>query len=190
MHKTDLVLGIIFVFAMAAPCGHAQSLYKESSYRGLATDSKAARIGDSITVLVTETAAAESSIGNNSNENSANSVSGSNQTNTESLTTSANSDYKLGGKVTRKGKLLAKLTVTVHEVLPSGELVIKGEQTIQVNNEKQLISISGNIRSVDIDADNTVLSSKISNAQLSYSGEGFIGSDKPGVITEFFRWLF
>jgi len=168
----------------------AESLYDQSNYRGLVDDTKAHHVGDSLTVLVIESSSAETKHATNTNETTSNSASGSTQSDTKSLSVDTASKYKKDGDITRAGKLLARVTVTVHEVLPSGELRIKGEQKIQINDEVQEINLAGNIRPIDIDADNTVLSTKIANAKIVYKGKGYSSDDKPGFITSFFRWLF
>ncbi len=169
---------------------HGESLYQEANYRGLANDVKARLVGDSITVVILETSSAETSNQVDTIESSDNSVSANNSSNTESASIDTNSTYRSGGEVNRSGELLARMTVTIHEILPTGEFRIKGEQKIQINDELQSITLSGNIRPTDIEADNTVLSTRIANARITYKGRGYTSDDEPGAITEFFRWLF
>jgi len=181
---------ICLIMCLSGPCANSESLYHQDSYRGLVNDTKAGHIGDSLTVLVVENSSAETKHATNTNETTGDSVSGSTQSNNKSLSVDTTSKYGNDGVITRAGKLLARVTVTVHELLPSGELRIKGEQKIQINDETQEISLAGNIRPIDIGADNTVLSTKIANARIVYKGKGYSSDDTPGYITRFFRWLF
>ena len=182
---------LFFVLAVMFPqYVLSESLFLETSYRGLVNDAKASHIGDSITVLIVENSKAESTTEIDSIEASDNSVGANNGSNTESLGIGTDSKYRNSGEVARTGKLVAKITVTIHEILPTGELRVKGEQNIQINDEVQEITLSGNIRPMDVNADNTILSTRIANAQITYKGEGYISDDEPGVITQFFRWLF
>ncbi|MGW8193918.1 MAG: flagellar basal body L-ring protein FlgH, partial [Desulforhopalus sp.] len=64
---------------------------------------------------------------------------------------------------------------------PNGQLKIRGGKEVMVNNEVQMIYLTGIIRPVDITAANTVLSSKVLNARISYTGKGSVSDkQKPG----------
>ena len=81
------------------------------------------------------------------------------------------------GSTTRKEDLTASLTTQVIGKYSNGQLKIRGGKEVMVNNEVQVIYLTGIIRPVDITAANTVHSSKILNARISYTGKGAI-SDK------------
>ncbi|MCB0321343.1 MAG: flagellar basal body L-ring protein FlgH [Bdellovibrionales bacterium] len=83
--------------------------------------------------------------------------------------------YKGEGGTTRKGSLKASISAMVAEVLPSGILRIEGEKIISVNNEEQIMVISGLVRPKDINAANEVNSSKIANLRVDYFGRGVVG---------------
>lgn len=59
-------------------------------------------------------------------------------------------------------------------MLPNGNLVINGNRMITVNDEKQILEISGIVRPEDLSADNTVLSSLVADAQIKYAGKGAV----------------
>ena len=184
----------IWSFALAAcilSCSvSAESLYRETNYRGLVNDAKAQHIGDSITVEVFETSSAQTKNETDTSEETDLGLAASNGSNSEGVSLDTDSNYKSGGAVSRTGKLLARMTVTIHEILPTGELRIKGEQKIRINDEVQSITLSGNIRAIDIDGNNTVHSTRIANARIMYKGRGYTSDDTPGLLTEFFRWVF
>ncbi|MCF6186106.1 MAG: flagellar basal body L-ring protein FlgH [Desulfobulbaceae bacterium] len=85
--------------------------------------------------------------------------------------------FKGSGKTTRKEDLLATLTTQVVKVYPNGNMKIRGGKSVVVNNENQIIYLTGIIRPYDVSAANEVDSSKILNAQIAYTGKGII-SDK------------
>ncbi len=86
--------------------------------------------------------------------------------------------------------MVAQLSVTIQEVLPNGDYVILGEQKMHVNGESTTIAVRGRIRSADIDSDNTIVSSRIADAQINYDGKGFVSrSAKPGLINRLFSIL-
>jgi len=86
-------------------------------------------------------------------------------------------NFKGSGKTTRKENLLATLTTQVIKVYPNGNMKIRGGKSVVVNNENQIIYLTGIIRPSDVSAANEVDSSKILNARIAYTGKGVI-SDK------------
>jgi len=85
------------------------------------------------------------------------------------------------GTTSRSGDLTAYITARVIEVLSNGNLMIEGSREIEVNNEKQFITLTGVIRTRDVDAENVILSTYISGARITYSGAGIIDErQRPG----------
>lgn len=95
------------------------------------------------------------------------------------------------GGTTRGGSLSAKMTVVVSDVLSNGNLLVEGVQTITVNSEQQKIILRGQVRPEDIGRDNTVYSTYVANAEITYLGDGVVGDkQKPGILSRIFSWLF
>ena len=90
---------------------------------------------------------------------------------------SFSNEFTGSGKTTRSEDLVATLTTQVIEVYPNGNMKIRGGKSVTVNNENQIIYLTGIVRSFDITADNTIDSGNILNAQIAYTGKGAI-SDK------------
>ncbi|MEN2986419.1 MAG: flagellar basal body L-ring protein FlgH [Thermodesulfovibrionaceae bacterium] len=88
---------------------------------------------------------------------------------------SAKSDFKGDGDTERTGKIIGTITAKVVEVLPNGNLVIESRKEIIVNNEKEILVLRGIIRPDDINPNNTVLSQYVADAQIYLVGEGAIG---------------
>jgi flagellar L-ring protein FlgH len=93
-------------------------------------------------------------------------------------------NFQGDGTTSRSGDLTAQLSVQVVGLYPNGNLKIRGGKEVMLNNEVQIIYITGIVRPVDVTATNTVDSNKILNARISYTGKGII-SDKqePGWLT-------
>lgn len=87
---------------------------------------------------------------------------------------SGNSEFKGKGDTNREGKLIATITAKVVEVMPNGNLVLEARKEMTINNEKQILVFTGMTRPDDIDANNSVLSSKIADARIYYVGDGVI----------------
>lgn len=92
----------------------------------------------------------------------------------------ASSEFKGEGETTRKDNLVAKLSAMVAEVLPSGILRVEGKKIISVNNEEQIMVISGLVRTSDVTSKNEVDSSKIANMRIDYYGRGSVGDAQTG----------
>ena len=108
-------------------------------------------------------------------------------------------DYNLGGsdtysgvgRTSRKSKVQTTMSAVIVQILDNGNLYIVGEHTVNVNNEKEIIQISGVIRQDDISPENEVLSHQIANAKISIKGEGVVGSkQEPGLMSKMFGWIF
>ena len=89
-------------------------------------------------------------------------------------------DFKGEGQTNRQARLTAKIAAVVAEVLPSGLLRVEGEKIISVNNEEQVMVLSGLVRPRDISSDNEVLSSKIAQMRIDYYGKGTVGEAQYG----------
>jgi flagellar L-ring protein precursor FlgH len=179
---------------------YADSLYSDKSYVGLVSDPRANRVGQALTILVYEQATAATSADRDTNESVSLSgqfdeVTGSDgQRNTDSFGQyrgQGGTRSEGGGTISRTGRLVASVSVTITDVAPSGELHIAGQQSIEFNEETQIIKIEGRIRPEDIAADNTVISTRLADARISYVGHGLLGrKQRPGFFSTIFGWIF
>ena len=174
-----------------APPQTAGSLWTESR-GGMFVDIKGRTVGDIITVVIIENASASKEATTETDRKSTMSAGitnllglekyigqlGNDAINNASLIkASTENDFEGGGKTERKETLTATLTTQVIEVLPNGNLRIEGNKTVTVNNEMQIVKLSGIVRSTDVSPRNIVDSKNILNARIAYVGEGVI-SDK------------
>jgi len=87
---------------------------------------------------------------------------------------SMTNDFKGTGETTREGKLIGTITAKVVEVMPNGNLVLESRKEITINKEKQFFVLRGMVRPYDIASDNTVLSSRVADAQVYFVGKGVV----------------
>jgi flagellar L-ring protein FlgH len=174
----------------AAAAAHAEDLYRGSNWPAMSTDQKASNIGDVLTVVIFQAAEATNSAQNSSRKKT--DLGGS--ISAGSLDESGNIEFGGGytgrGEVRRSERLVAQITVLIQQVLPNGDFIVAGEQQMRVNGETTRIGVRGRIRRADITSQNTVLSSRIADAQINYDGRGFVSrSAKPGLINRIFNFL-
>ncbi len=165
-------------------------------YVSLYSDHKARSVGDIVTIIIAESSKASKSASTKTSKKSGASSSLSDLFGVSGLPlnmgTDAQSDYSGAGSTTRSGSMEAKISATVKEVLPNGDLLLEGTREIVVNDDVQTITVSGVIRPQAINSDNSVLSTYIANARITYVGKGPT-AQRPGIITRIlqtpFHWI-
>ena len=168
---------------------NSNSLWRSGS-RGFFKDQRASQIGDIITVKVKIKDEAsldnksEQKRGNNSDSVKINSLAGletkfdqilPDSVNPANLIDLSSSRTMVGdGTIDREEDIEVTMAAVITQVLPNGNLVIKGTQEVRVNYELRELVISGIIRRSDIKSDNTIESSKIAELRVAYGGRGTI----------------
>lgn len=182
---------IALVLGMASFAVQAESLYDPSLYRSLGTDRKAARIGDVLTIQVVETSSATSSADTSTGRKTGIDAEFSlSRRPTTSASLNVEGDFEGGGKTQRSGRLLAQMSVNVVDIAPNGDLYVKGDQLLTVNDEQQKIHVKGRVRPQDISPANVVLSTRLAEAEIIYVGEGELaGRQRPAWWNRFLNWL-
>jgi len=83
--------------------------------------------------------------------------------------------------------LSGNITVTVHDIMPNGTLVVRGEKWLTLNQGEEYIRVSGMVRPQDIGQDNSVPSTKLADARIEYAGTGSVSdTNVTGWMTRFF----
>ena len=97
-------------------------------------------------------------------------------------------DFAGDGESSQQNTLNGQITVTVARVLSNGNLVIRGQKWIGINQGSEFIKLAGMVRPQDIAPDNTVMSTRVANAKIAYGGEGVINeSNNMGWLARFFN---
>lgn len=181
---------------MPVPQRTEGSLYQDAYGLSLFGDRKAHFVGDVITVTLSERTVSRKSSGVNTNKNSgvefnAGPLLGVNPTfKGNELTTSLEQGRTFDGSADadQSNSLQGNITVTVAEILPNGNLIVRGEKWITLNRGDEFIRISGIVRPDDIEPNNTVVSTRLANAKISYSGTGDLAnSTSMGWLSRFFN---
>ena len=164
--------------AMAATGG----IYQSAGHKMvLFEDVRARQVGDIVTVLLVEaTDAAKTSDTTLDKANStaiqnpllAGKLRDFSADNTLGFDLSSSSGFDGESASNQSNSLQCSITVTVAKVYPGGNLYVQGEKWIQINQGNEFIRLRGIIRPVDISPENSILSTKIADARMSYSGTG------------------
>jgi len=172
------------------------SLFKANYVNNIYSDSKAHRIGDIISVILSEKTQAKKNAKTElkkENEYNLGAVTGLGgqavTLNGQALQAGFEQDsaFKGDSKSDQGNSLSGNISVHVLRVLQNGNLMIRGEKWITLNNGDEYIRLTGVIRSKDINSNNTVLSSKIANARIQYAGTGtFADMNEQGWLSSFF----
>ncbi|GKS59191.1 flagellar L-ring protein [Nitrospira sp.] len=186
----------------------AGSLWQEDNGRAyLYEDLRAMRVGDIVVVQIVENHKGSKSADTSAERESTidNSLGGSGRgflgipgislspSARQGLGIDAQTKNKFGGKgaTSRADTLTGTLAAVVAQVLPNGDLRIEGHREVTVNSEKQLMTLSGVVRRVDVDTKNQILSSAIADAKIEYSGLGVVDDvQRPGWFTRILDWIY
>ena len=190
--KSYIKIAAVSVFIAASyavvSAGSLYSLYNDRT--ALSTD-------DILTVVITESAKAGSQSGTNSSKQHDLSVQGGGGSGllhfipTFGATGGNKVDYDGKAGTSREGSLDAKISARVVKVLDNGNLVIEGSKVVEINDEKEIIKVSGIVRPQDIESNNIIYSYNIADAQITYSGKGTVHTgERPGLIARFLNWVF
>jgi len=179
----------------APPTGGA--IYQSGAEIRLFEDLKAGRVGDILTVrLVEQTNATKNANTKTSKSTAATLVNPTvfgrpvtqNGVSLFEGSLSGEQEFDGSGASSQSNSLQGDIAVTVVERLPNGNLRIRGEKWVVLNQGKEFIQLSGIIRPYDIAPDNSVLSGKIANARITYSSKGVLAAaNRMGLISRFFH---
>ena len=202
-------------FAASYPAAHdlpgplqasTGGIYQQGYDIVLFEDAKARRVGDLLTVRLSESNTAQKSADNAIAKTQESTVANPTilgttpqfnlpgvlplvTTTNNTLETNLNSDHDFEGQADaqQSNSLTGNITVTIADVLPNGNLVVRGEKRLNLNQGNEYIKIEGIVRPYDIATDNSVLSTKIADATIIYNGDGAnADANRPGWLSRFF----
>ncbi|MXP27619.1 flagellar biosynthesis protein FlgH [Porphyrobacter algicida] len=165
-----------------------------NGYAPLHYGQRARSVGDPVTVVLAErTTTAKSASGKTSRDGSLSltppSV-GPFSFNPNILNSGASGSFNGKGDAAQASSLSGAITVTIAEVLPGGIARIRGEKIMDLSQGQEWIQLTGIIRLADISSDNQILSTRIADAQIAYSGKGSVQrSAREGWLSKFFSMV-
>ncbi len=177
MKKKPIIVFLLFSISATPPIW-AINLFVEEVYKPLIADHKASLPGDILTVIVLETSNAQTSADLSSSKDIKTALEvGYNKDNHE-VQFGLKGKGRAAAKTGRNGKIKAALTVQIKEVFPDNKYLVEGAQLITINGEQQRILLSGIVRAEDITTQNTILSTRLADAHITYTGRGSVSNSQ------------
>jgi flagellar L-ring protein precursor FlgH len=183
----------------APPPATDGALYQPATALTLFDDVKARRVGDTLTILLSERMQASKSASTDASKESTvdtgNPVilgdtitrNGEDILNNEWET---EQEFEGKGSSSQSNRLDGSITVTVADVLPNGNLYVRGEKWLALNQGEEFVQIAGIVRPTDIAPNNSVPSYKVADARITYGGNGIIpDANRAGLLSRFFMKL-
>ena len=183
------------------------SIYQAARDVRLFEDVKARRIGDIITIVLQEATQASKSSKTTTGKDSTVGIKSptlfgavptfnvpgiipldSNRNNTLEMNLGSSNEFEGTADSNQSNSLTGNITVTIADVLPNGNLVVRGEKWLTLNQGEEYIQISGIVRPQDVSSFNTVLSTQVADARITYSGKGLLAdANRQGWLARFFN---
>lgn len=152
------------------------AIYSAGTELALFEDIKARRVGDILTVMLVEQTSGTKSSGSNINQATGVSLDpplvGIDSRTDLGLDVSSANTFTGESGATQSNSLNGSITVTVQEVYAGGNMRVQGEKWIEINNGEEYVRLDGIIRPRDVRPNNTILSTQVADARISYSGTG------------------
>ena len=174
----------------AMPTG---SIFQVSEgYAALYEGTRARRVGDPLTIVLVERTVASKSASSKLDSGGGASIT---PPTTGSLALFQGTDAAVSGKrnfggtgaADQSNTLSGEVSVTVSQVFPNGTMLVQGQKRVTLNRGDEFVQIKGLIRVADIDADNRVLSTRVADAQIAYTGKGDVArASRQGWFGRFF----
>ncbi len=184
----------VWLIPFVASAAFAQVMQNPSN--SLFSDYKAFRVGDAVTVIVTEQTSASKDASTSTSRQSTINGSAAATLGTRTLPSAGlqlgtDNEFKGNGSASETGDVQTIISARVLKVDRYGNLEIQGSRLISINGQAQTLTLSGSVRPSDIQSDNTVYSYQIAGAKIVFTGSGSINdSQSPDWLMKFFNWLF
>jgi flagellar L-ring protein precursor FlgH len=165
-----------------------------------ATDQRARRIGDILTVSFNETYAATKAQTASSSKTDAfgvtlptalpNILTGGFDKDPAGLNAGTTRSFAGSGNAVQSNSFSGLLSVTVVRVFDNGNMEVQGQKELTLNNGNEYVRVRGVVRPEDISAANIVSSDRLADAQIRYTGSGHLAdASQPGWLSQLMRTI-
>lgn len=194
--KRDPAFAPVQAVDLRPPQQNTGAIFQAGHDMRLFEDHTARRVGDILTITLDEDTQAKKKADLDASKDNSISVTAPNFAgidpslifgNDLSATLASAHEFEGEGEANQSNSLKGNISVTVVEVLPNGNLRIRGEKRVTLNDGSEYIRLSGIVRPIDIESSNTISSSKVADATIMYTGDGSVAdASKMGWFARFF----
>jgi flagellar L-ring protein precursor FlgH len=180
----------------AAPASQG-AIYQRTYYAALFENPTARRVGDLLTVRLVERTTAAKSATTSTSKSTRSQIPGPiiggrpvTVNGVPILETDIGSEHEFEGEgdSQQSNRLDGSIAVTVVSRLPNGNLLVRGQKWLQLNQGKEFVRIEGVIRPIDLEPDNSIPSWKVADARIAYGGKGALNeANSMGWLARFFN---
>ena len=162
-------------------------------YAALHEGTRARRVGDPLTVVLVERTAASKSAGSKLDSGGGFSLTPPSTGplslfNPTDASISGNRNFNGAGTANQANSLSGEVSVTVAQVFPNGTMLVQGQKRVTLNRGDEWVRIRGLVRTVDVDQFNRVPSTRVADAEISYTGKGDVArASRQGWLSRFFQ---
>jgi len=181
--------------SMQMPVAQSGAIYAEGGSIALFEDNRARNVGDLLTVVLVESTQAKKSAATNTSKNqdtSLGDISVFGKKVNYGVGFSGDRSFAGKGDTSQSNSLSGSVTVTVVQRYPNGNLLVRGEKLLELNQGSEVVKLEGIVRSADISTSNSISSDRVGNARVTYAGRGALAdSNAQGWLSRFFNspWM-
>jgi flagellar L-ring protein FlgH len=182
--------------SIAAPVASAPAngaiFQAASGYAPLTSGMRASRVGDVLTIALVERTAATKSTSQTTDRGGSIGLTPPTTGllslfNPSDIGASGTNAFKGQGQTAQSNALSGEISVTIAAVYPNGTMLVRGQKLVTLNRGDEVVQVSGVIREADIGSDNRVLSTRIADARITYTGKGELArASQQGWLQRFF----
>ncbi|GAB2533212.1 flagellar basal body L-ring protein FlgH [Rhodanobacter koreensis] len=176
------------------------AIYHDVRNMELFADPRAHRVGDILTIVLVESTQASKKATTSTSKTDKTAIDAptilgqglSIGGKAASISTNGDRSFAGDGSSSQSNQLTGQITVTVAQRQSNGNLMVRGEKWLTINQGQELVRISGIVRPQDIGQDNTVASTRVADARISYTGRGTLAdANTQGWLSRFFnsKWM-
>ena len=179
--------------APPAPVANGSIFQAGDGYAALYEGWRARRVGDPLTIVLVERTAASKSSGSKLDSKGSFGVTPPTTGplklfNSTDIGASGTRGFDGSGQADQANSLSGEVSVTVAEVYPNGTMLVQGQKRVTLNRGDEFLQIKGIVRTADIGADNRILSTRVADAQIAYTGKGDVArAGRQGWLSRFFQ---
>lgn len=161
-------------------------------YGALTEGWRARRVGDPLTIVLVERTAASKSASSKLDSAGAGGLTPPSTgplsfLDPNSIRASGNRNFNGAGSADQANSLSGEVSVTVAQVYPNGTMLVQGQKRVTLNRGDEYVQIKGLVRMADVDINNRVLSTRVADAQIAYTGKGDVArASRQGWLARFF----